>query len=954
LLRPSVLDAYRMRVHDFIDAYREKGWPADTPEYALTGYPQMLREHRDTAGLTRLATDPARHERLWLTTGSDTLALTEIADAFALHEAEPEADLVACVRLSSCRDELQRKALSFPSSAITVLGKLGHCHKAAALLSARVTFSSHETNLFTLLLEEALAIGEEDVVLNAAHGLVQPSVRDQALKYCTVALAGADQVDRGIELTRSISDAEQRCDAFVFMAWRLLDRGQRDAALRPVGEAAHAARAVEAPTRRAMALTLVARAMMDAERPRAAVDLAREAAIVVDELNVAEDREQSLGPVAVVLARAGHVGDAIRLVGTIVDAERRAWALADVAETLVKTEESETAVGLARQVAEEARKLRHELDRESLLERAAIVLTRAERTDDAVQLVCRVGDGERRAKALAWMAEILAEIGKSEAAAGLACDAAEVAGSIGPEDQRMDALKRAAQASVRAGQLDDAVGLASSIEASGQRAELLCEVALAMVDTGHLEQAVPQCLAAAVLSDDIADDTERIAVLLSVSQVFDKAGETETAIRYARRAADAALTADAAEQRASALVQTAEMLINSGQRDEAARCVDLAIDVARFAPDPRRTASRSLGVARALIGAGRMGEAEALVSSAVDLVSSPVRPATQAQMLCEAARLLTDLNRTDTALQLAAEAVRRGRGDIDPDDMARALADVAGALAEKGRTSEAVQLTRTAADFARATTITRWRAWALRDVAIALTKAARIEESIELAEAITESGDRAKALAALTEMLAKTGRVEEAARLAHHAVNVARSEPNASERCAALAAVAASMVARGRSDEAVFLADALVEEHSTLTSGDAAVGVACVAEALAQAGRTSEAVRLAERAAQLARATTEIFGQDEVLSIVVNALVKAGQLAQAVRAANGISDPARLAPALAKTAAAYGLTAEGRSLLRRALSLHSHGAFLQDLAAVAPEALDEAVHRIQAGQPGDA
>jgi hypothetical protein len=141
----------------------------------------------------------------------------------------------------------------------------------------------------------------------------------------------------------------------------------------------------------------------------------------------------------------------------------------------------------------------------------------------------------------------------------------------------------------------------------------------------------------------------------------------------------------------------------------------------------------------------------------------------------------------------------------------------------------------------------------------------------------------------------------------------------------------------------VALAEALAEEQKTLTRADSAAVVAGVAHALAQAGQAPQAVRLAERAAQLACTATELVHRDSTLSIVAEALVKAGRLSQALQTADTITDPIPRASALATTAAAHGPTTEGRTLLRRALSLHSHATFLHHLAAVAPEALEEAV-----------
>jgi len=58
---------YRDRIHTWAATYRNPyqgraAWPADTPEYLLTGYPRMLAVNGDTDRLATLATDPARQD----------------------------------------------------------------------------------------------------------------------------------------------------------------------------------------------------------------------------------------------------------------------------------------------------------------------------------------------------------------------------------------------------------------------------------------------------------------------------------------------------------------------------------------------------------------------------------------------------------------------------------------------------------------------------------------------------------------------------------------------------------------------------------------------------------------------------------------------------------------------------------------------------------------------------
>ncbi|GAA4794899.1 hypothetical protein [Streptomyces ziwulingensis] len=943
MLRPSVLGDYRSRVHDFIDSHREQGWPADTPEYALTGYPQMLREQRDTRRLTDLATDPARHERLWLTTGSDAGALTEIADAFALHRAEPEADLVSCVRLSHCREELGHKALSFPAMALTVLAKLGHGRKAAALLTARVAFSPHEAWLFEPVLREALVTGEAELVLSAVHALVEPSIRDTALRSCAEAMAVSGQIDRAAALARSIGGAGERAWAFVVVAREVLRAGRPEQA---AGLAREAAEAVSAMTDTVEGFRVgaeVAEVWVAAGRPDEAAALARTAAGAVVALRYAEHREQASHSLAVMLARAGQREEAIRLVRTIGDGERRSEALVEVAQVLVETERPGEAADLAREAAKVADELSDADDRGRAYSGAAFVLLRAGRREEAVRAARRIGDPERRSRAWTDMMRVLVEAGQGVAAAGLADEAAEAARTVDASEVRVSMLTRLAKTWVEAGRLEEAVSLASSIGDPGPRATALSDVARTMAAHGHTEEAIRHGLAAADLVEGVSDPKARVATLTLVAPALQQAGRTEEAARFARTAAETALTVSAPAARASSLVDVARVLADLGQTDDATRCVDVAIDVARSAPVPSRTTSRVLRLARALAGTGRTREAVGLARTAVDEAPAIMDPGTRARVLGSAVGVLTELEQWDEADRLTETFLREARDHVDADDQATDLADVVDILAEKGRTDQAVRLARTAADLARTAPNPVWRAWAQVAVARALAKGPCADESIRLADTITKPDDRATALAAAAGALAEAGRTEEAVRLAYRAADLARTAPDATGRVRALVSVGRALVMIGRPDEAVDLVDAIADEEETVSREEGAGALAGVAEALAEAGRNQEAVRLARRAAGLARTAPDAANRAGTWVGAAKALAKVDDPDGAVEVARTITAPSQQARALVAAAQARGRTSEGRSLLRWALSLHSHESFLAELATLCPEALDEAL-----------
>ncbi len=177
ILGPAALAEQRARVHAHVTTAREAGWPPETSEYALAGYPQLLRETRDTGRLEALALDQARHERLWQTTGTDSQALTEITDAVGLHRAVEDPDVAACVRLAYRRDEVWQKATRVPGGVILTWAASGQVRRALAAAGHR----REERELPELLAGIAAnAGGDADVVAQmvaTAQSLGEPGRR---------------------------------------------------------------------------------------------------------------------------------------------------------------------------------------------------------------------------------------------------------------------------------------------------------------------------------------------------------------------------------------------------------------------------------------------------------------------------------------------------------------------------------------------------------------------------------------------------------------------------------------------------------------------------------------------------------------------------------------------------------------------------------------------------------
>src|SRR5450756_1881819 len=132
-LGPDALAGFAGRLHAWADSYRASGWPDDTTEYLLLGYPRMLADAGDAGRLAALAADPARHRRLLAAIGGEAAALAEIAAALALISSSPSPDLLAALRLAWHRDRLTDRNTQVPHQLPVVWVTLGQPLRAEAL-----------------------------------------------------------------------------------------------------------------------------------------------------------------------------------------------------------------------------------------------------------------------------------------------------------------------------------------------------------------------------------------------------------------------------------------------------------------------------------------------------------------------------------------------------------------------------------------------------------------------------------------------------------------------------------------------------------------------------------------------------------------------------------------------------------------------------------------------------
>ena len=143
LLGPRRLAEYRDRVHSWVDDYRKRDWPADSPDYLLSGYHALLVATNDLDRMVTLCTDRLRQDLLCDVSGGDAAALAEIAETRSALMADDDPQLTALLRLAVHRDRLHARATAAPELP-GLWAEAGFPDRAVALASALPEGQRHD------------------------------------------------------------------------------------------------------------------------------------------------------------------------------------------------------------------------------------------------------------------------------------------------------------------------------------------------------------------------------------------------------------------------------------------------------------------------------------------------------------------------------------------------------------------------------------------------------------------------------------------------------------------------------------------------------------------------------------------------------------------------------------------------------------------------------------------
>ncbi len=792
------LARYREKVHGWISSYASAGWPDNTPGYAISGYPALLAATTDLTRLFTLARDPRRHAFLRWVTGSDYIALTEIATAQSLIADQQILDLNALAELAAHRHVISIRNKSVPVGLPAVWARLGRFDHAEAL-ARTITDPGGQARALTELTTIALGGGDTNRASRLAadaealaRTITDPSRQARAFTELAVAIAGAGDPDRAEALARTTGTFEHA--ALTGVAIAIAGAGDPD-------RAEALARTIDPRLGQGRALTAVVSAIVRAGDHDRAEALARTISAV------------ALTDVAIVIAQAGDPDRAEAVARAITNPSGQARALTELATAAADVGDTSRASRLVADAEALARTISHPSQRAVALTKVAIVIARAGDPDRAEALARTTGTFEHAA---------LTEVVLAIAQAGYPDRAEAVARTITSPDDLVQALADLATAAADAGDTSRASRLAADAEALGRtiigyraKTQALAELAIAAAHAGHISRAEalartigdfydhdPTALTklataiaragdpdrAKTLAHTITDYRAKIRALTELTTAAGAAGDTS---RASRLAADAealvriigdpiakaqALTklitaAGAAGDtgRASRLAADAEALARTVTVYRGVLPIELAIDRARKSSRASGLAADSgaipllvssfdqaqafTGLATAIAQAGDPDRAEALARTIT-------RPSGQAQALTGVVTAIAGAGDTGRASRLAADAEALARTITNPSEQARTLADLAAAGA--GDTGRASRLAADAEALARTVTNPSEQVQALADLAMAAARggdtgrASRLAGDAEaLARTIIHPSGQARQLTGVAKVVAR-------------------------------------------------------------------------------------------------------------------------------------------------------------------------------------------------------
>jgi lipopolysaccharide biosynthesis regulator YciM len=950
------LEPCHQRIHEWAESYRTRGWPKETPQYVLRPYGRLLATRADLERLAVYATDPARHDCMLGHTQGDAAALTEITVTQQLVLAQPVPDLTALGLLAIYRDRLANRNKAVPTGLPAVWVRLGQSHRGEALARS---ITDPKTQIEALgELVKALAGVDPDRAMRlaadaeqTARSITDPECRDSVLVDLAYTLIEAELWDLAVQVTRSITTPgwqvaalEQLFEALTKAGlWDLADQVAHtitnpddqaevlttlvtalaevdpDWARRLATDAEQAAGAITDPDDQARALSRLGSALASLVKALAGVDLDRARRLATETEEAArrttDPAHQAEVLTMLVEALAGvDPGEAVRLADDVEqtarsfsDPDAQARTLGGVAEALAGVD-PDRAMRLVAQDEQAARTITDPGRQTWVLKTLAQALAAVGFLDAAEQVARSITNPDGQAEALTTLVTALAG-GNPDRARRMATNAEQAARSITDRARQAEALGGLVRALTGVGLWDNAEQIARSIASPYGQAGALTTLVRALVGVDP-DRAMRLAVNAEQTARSITERFTQTPVLATLVDVLTDAGLWDLAEKSARSIRDAGRQAMALGRLAKALARI--------DRDRSVRLATDAEQLARTLSSTNYQAFVLSAVVVALAEAELWDLVEQACSS-LTTINEPGAQVTALNTLVEAAAEMA----SDRAVLLAAHAERLARNINDPSAQARGLSVVAVALAEAGlwdlaekaahtitepdaqvrvlsdlvkilakvEPDRAVRLARDAEQVARSVSDPQAQIWTRWYVVEALAKVRLWDLAGQIARSIPDARIEAWALGDLVTALVEAELWDLAEQTARN-ISDPRIQTKARSRLIRrLAGVDLDRAMR-------LAADAEQTAHRIADTDAQLEALTELVNALAPVD-PDWPVRLAANVDEVAQTITNLDDKGKALLRLARALVEAGLWERAERVARSITEPARLAEALA-------------------------------------------------------
>ncbi|MCR6488150.1 hypothetical protein M8542_35515 [Amycolatopsis sp. OK19-0408] len=306
-LGEQAVRAYGEQITKWAESYRAKGWPPETPQFLLHGYPRLLQEAGQLDRVVECVTDLPRQRRLIEVAGGEEAAQAEIAEVHAAFCASPEPDVMSLVKLTMHRDDLSDRNARTPERLPALWARMGDFDRAEALARS-ISAEDRRADAIFELLEVMVAAGLIDrvdrLLVEALREDQHPDLRTRLVS----AIAGTGDFARARSMAEGLADSDWRARALLVVA--AAERPEDVALLRTVADE------IREGVFRHLAIRWVAISLVEAGFLESAIELS--AGLNLSYLSVVIERAARA-----LLPSGGEISDVHRIAGKLGDESAR-------------------------------------------------------------------------------------------------------------------------------------------------------------------------------------------------------------------------------------------------------------------------------------------------------------------------------------------------------------------------------------------------------------------------------------------------------------------------------------------------------------------------------------------------------------------------------------------------------------------------------------------------------